>query len=169
MASTLHDTFISRVAKEIENELRRLAGLHVEAQSFIEDIEHVCGRMYFPGDDDDDDDNNVGQRVPDARFQHRNATYPGVIIEVSYSQTLKSLVNLAEKYLLRSDGRVRIVVGLKLDYQKSKQAWFSIWRLKTSNINGQPQRELETVVKDKVSCRITRSKAQLIQTSSSEM
>ncbi len=54
------------------------------------------------------------------------------LIEVSYSQKRKSLVDLAENYLLASDGGIRVMVGVDLEYKKSKEAGISIWRLKTS-------------------------------------
>jgi hypothetical protein len=67
----------------------------------------------------------------------------GVVIEVSYSQKWKSLIDLAENYLLESDGGIRVMVGLDLEYKKSKEASISIWRLKTSRgLDGQPEDEV---------------------------
>ena len=40
---------------------------------------------------------------PDASFYHRDARYPGVIIEVAYLQTKKKLGRLAKDYLLDLD------------------------------------------------------------------
>jgi hypothetical protein len=50
--------------------------------------------------------------MPDIRFHHKDAAWPGVVIEVSYSQKRKSLIDLAENYLL--DG-IRVMVGIDLE------------------------------------------------------
>ncbi|KAK5011334.1 hypothetical protein LTR28_003885 [Elasticomyces elasticus] len=50
------------------------------------------------------------RREPDISFQHVDAKYPGVIIEVSYSQKMKDLPHLADDYLLGSDGSIRAMV-----------------------------------------------------------
>ncbi len=153
MPLTVHEVLLRRFVKEIERELTHLADQNVEARSFIKNIELVDGAIRFPKDYDDDDQWEHPKRDPDAAFQHSEALWPGVIIEVANTQTEKSLVNLAEEYILRSTGGIHIVVGLKLDYKKSKQAWFSVWRHKISTGNdGEPIDELEDVVNDQVSC-----------------
>ena len=64
-----------------------------------------------------------------ASFGHDDAQYPGVIIEVAYSQKKKHLGRLVENYLLDSDASVRVVVGLDIEYGKeSRKATLSIWR-----------------------------------------
>lgn len=67
---------------------------------------------------------------PDASFWHDDAQYPGVIIEVAYSQQKTRLARLAENYILDSDASVRVVVGLNIEYGKvgSRKATISIWR-----------------------------------------
>jgi hypothetical protein len=63
---------------------------------------------------------------PDIRFQYKDAAWPSVVIEVAHSQTKKSLVGLAVNYILRSYGGIRVVVGVDLDYKKSKEASISV-------------------------------------------
>ncbi|KAF2001250.1 hypothetical protein P154DRAFT_490637 [Amniculicola lignicola CBS 123094] len=67
---------------------------------------------------------------PDESFWHDDAQYPGVIIEVAYSQKKKRLGRLAENYLLDSDASVRVVVGLDIEYSEkgSRKASLSMWR-----------------------------------------
>ncbi|CAI6342366.1 unnamed protein product [Periconia digitata] len=67
---------------------------------------------------------------PDASFWHDDAKYPGVIIEIAYSQKRKRLYRLAESYLLDSDASVQVVVGLDIEYGKkgSREATLSVWR-----------------------------------------
>ncbi|KAH0565679.1 hypothetical protein GP486_000919 [Trichoglossum hirsutum] len=52
---------------------------------------------------DDTPPTTMSKHELDASFRHADAKYPGVIIEVSYSQKRKRLDRLAEEYLLDSD------------------------------------------------------------------
>ncbi|CZR64903.1 uncharacterized protein PAC_14803 [Phialocephala subalpina] len=145
MPTILHDTFISRLVTEIEKTLERLADIEIEARPFIEGIKPVSGVLNFPIGDDDQQQNI--RHEPDIRFQHKDAAWPGVVIEVAHSQTRKSLVGLADNYILGSYGGIGVVVGLDLDYKKSKEASISVWRLKNSaNDDGEVEGEVEQVV-----------------------
>lgn len=167
MPTVLHDTFISRLVAEIEKTLERLANTEIEARPFIEGIKPVGGVLDFPIGDDDQQQNV--RHEPDIRFQHKNAAWPGVVIEVAYSQKRKSLLGLADNYILGSYGGIGVVVGLDLDYRKSKEASISVWRLKNhTNNNGEVEGEVEQVVDNQVTCLSTRSGAKLIHNSFSE-
>jgi hypothetical protein len=90
-----------------------------------------------------EDDGKKFKHVPDIRFYYKDVVWPGVVIEVSYSQKRKSLIDLAENYLLALDGGIRVMVGIDLEHKKSKEASISIWRLKTSlGHDGQPEGEV---------------------------
>jgi hypothetical protein len=67
------------------------------------------------------------RRQPDATFKHCDAHWPGVVIEVSYSQKTKAIPHLADDYILETNGSVRVVVGLDIDY-KTKKGTISMWR-----------------------------------------
>jgi hypothetical protein len=69
-----------------------------------------------------EEDGKKFKHVPDIRFHHKDTTWPGIIIEVSYSQKRKSLVDLAENSQLGSDGGIRLIVGMDLEYKKLKEA-----------------------------------------------
>jgi hypothetical protein len=156
MPTILHDTFISRLVTEIEKTLERLANVEIEARPFIEGIKPVSGVLNFPIGDDDQQQNI--RHEPDIRFQHKDAAWPGVVIEVAHSQTSKSLVGLADNYILGSYGGIGAVVSLDLDYKKSKEASISVWRLKNStNDDGEVEGEVEQVVDNQVTCPSTRS------------
>ncbi|TGO84597.1 hypothetical protein BPOR_0487g00090 [Botrytis porri] len=51
-------------------------------------------------------DAEYGSYQPDASFQHFDAQYPGVILELSYSQKKKDLSRLADAYILGSDAYI---------------------------------------------------------------
>jgi hypothetical protein len=38
------------------------------------------------------------------------------------------LKDLAEDYILGSDGNIRVVIGLDIEYKQSKKATISVWR-----------------------------------------
>jgi len=86
------------------------------------------------------DDSQFGKHPPDASFKHIDAKYPGVVIEVSYSQKKRGLPCLADGYILGSDAEIRAVVGLDLDY-RGKMATLSIWRPRTE-VNAAGEKEL---------------------------
>ncbi|EME77164.1 uncharacterized protein MYCFIDRAFT_217091 [Pseudocercospora fijiensis CIRAD86] len=76
---------------------------------------------------------------PDATFTHQDAPYPALVLEVAYSQSSKSLKNLAYDYIERSECHIACVVGIQLSYnepskggaldsKRDQTANFSIWR-----------------------------------------
>lgn len=68
--------------------------------------------------------------MPDAQFHHKEAQYPGVVLEVSYSQKRKDLPKLADNYIVDSEGSIKVVIGLDIEYRGSRKATVSIWRPK---------------------------------------
>ncbi|KAH9862131.1 hypothetical protein IAQ61_010334 [Plenodomus lingam] len=71
---------------------------------------------------------------PDLSFGHEDAKFPGVVIEVGYSQDKKSMSRKAENYILNSNANIRVVIGLDLAYSiGSLKATFSIWRPRLSD------------------------------------
>jgi hypothetical protein len=157
MPTTLHNTFISGLVTEIEKTLERLADTEIEARPFIKGIKALSGALNFLIGDDNQQQNI--RHEPDIKFQHKDAAWPGVVIEVAYSQKRKSLVSLADNYILGSYGGISVVVGLNLDYKKSKEASISVWRLKYStNNDGEVEGEVEQVVDNQVTCPLTLGK-----------
>lgn len=66
------------------------------------------------------------QRHPDGQFQHYQAAYPGVVLEVSYSQDGKDLERLAWEYIQGSNGDIKAVIGIDINY--TKDSTISLWR-----------------------------------------
>jgi len=93
MPSQLHDVFIARVVEEIQNRLRAFTDAESRSRAFAQKIKHNgSGRLDLPSED-----NNGGttiRRQPDATFKHCDAHWPGVVIEVSYSQKTKAIPHL---------------------------------------------------------------------------
>lgn len=128
MPTQLHDTFTARVSVEIQRRLTDLANKNPLLRTFIEKIRHNGGRLQLPTTSTSSKQNYI-RREPDSMFCHTEAVWPGVVIEVSYSQKRKALATLADDYILETDGSIRLVIGLDLEYKGSKQATISTWRL----------------------------------------
>ncbi len=130
MPTATHERFITSVVQEIIRQLQALASADSITSDFARQID-VCGStsICFP--------DGYGRHDPDGSFGHELAQYPGVVLEVSYSQKRRDLGRLADDYILGSDGNIRAVVGLDIEYQgkvksnvSSKVATLSIWRPK---------------------------------------
>ncbi|RMZ67019.1 recQ family helicase [Pyrenophora seminiperda CCB06] len=87
---------------------------------------------------------------PDASFGHEDAQYPGVIVEVAYSQKKTCLDQLADNYILDSDASVQAVVCLHVEYdnKKTSKATLSIWRPQLLNTPDRPELRAVEVVAD---------------------
>jgi hypothetical protein len=68
--------------------------------------------------------------------------FPGVVVEVSFSQKRKDLPRLADDYILGSNGGIRIVVGLDIEYS-GKMDKLSVWRPQLRDV-GTRYQELRT-------------------------
>jgi hypothetical protein len=85
----------------------------------------------------------VHRREPDAQFQHRDAEYPGVVLEVSYSQDGKDLKKLAWDYIQYSNGDIKVVIGIDIKYSNTKEATLSVWRPRYIREDGEELEILE--------------------------
>ena len=118
MPSFTHEIFITRMVEEIQIQLKSIQG---ESAEFAKKIESE-GSLTIKFADD------YGKHDPDAQFRHSKAQFPGIVIEVSYAQKRKDLGRLADDYILGSDGQIRVVVGLDIEYKSGKKATLSVWR-----------------------------------------
>jgi hypothetical protein len=127
MASQLHETFLFGVIEEIYNRLRTIADGNTQSSAFAQKIKLMgSGRLYLCNRNDSHQ--RTVRRHPDLSFKHRDAFWPGVVVEVSYSQKKKALPYLADDYILGTNGSIRVVVGLDIDYKTTKRGTISIWR-----------------------------------------
>jgi hypothetical protein len=89
-------------------------------------IFYATSRIFLKGDPADDEE--YAKSSPDASLRHKDATYPWVIIETSFSQKRKDLQRLVQDHILGSCGNVKLVVGLDIEYRRLKMATISVWR-----------------------------------------
>jgi hypothetical protein len=130
MPSKIHDGFLSGVEKAIESQLDIVRAGSDEAALFAQKVQcDLSSEIFLPVDDAPP--GTTSKYEPDASFQHDDAKYPGVIIEVSYSHKQKKLSRLAKDYLLDSNANVQVVIGVDIEYGKEKRsrtATLSVWR-----------------------------------------
>jgi hypothetical protein len=129
MPTAVHELFIDGVEDAIRSQLKEIRRGSGRAAHFAEKIRPARSTAVYLSVDNSAD-GGKSKHEPDASFWHDDAQYPGVIIEVAYSQKGKRLDRLAEDYLLDSDASVRAVVGLSIEYGKneSRKATLSVWR-----------------------------------------
>lgn len=119
MPTTLNEEFITSTVDEIHSQLRSIQATSAEFAKEIRSGESASIKFT---------DKEYGKHDPDAQFRHSQAQFPGVVIEVSYSQKRKDLERLADDYILGSDTNIRVVIGLDIEYKTGKQATLSVWR-----------------------------------------
>ncbi|KAH8648714.1 hypothetical protein BGZ60DRAFT_534855 [Tricladium varicosporioides] len=124
--SYLHEVFLASVVEEIQSKLRAFTSTESRSKAFAEKVKHY-GSCRLDLQSGNNDSQVIIRREPDAMFNHCDAHWPGVIIEVSYSQKTKAIPHLADDYILETNGSVRVVIGLDIDY-KTKKGTISMWR-----------------------------------------
>lgn len=129
MPSPTHEVFSRSLAKHLQDQLDKIARREDEAGRFASNIisggtarillqEETSGRG---------ESSRPRRRQPDEQFLHKDATYPGVVIEVSYSQDGRDLRRLAQDYILYSNGDIKLVIGIDI-INEDKECTVSSWR-----------------------------------------
>jgi hypothetical protein len=135
MPSSLHESFVFHITQEFLRQLHTISQGSSPSAIFAGNIENsASSEISF-------EEAGYGSHQPDAAFQHFEAQYPGVILELSYSQKKNDLSRLAHEYILGSDADIRVVIGIDVEYKGSKKASVSIWRPHIE-VNDAGEREL---------------------------
>lgn len=157
MPSPLHDFFCAEVVSRILNQLTELQKSDEAFGDFARKIKHLStSRIRLP-DDTNDGEQTYSERCPDASFIHERAKYPGVIIEVCYSQKVRAAAHLADDYILDTNASVNAVIALNIEYRGSKKATISVWRPHKSTVDGVKELEAKAVVEVMVRFLFNRS------------
>ncbi|OAQ59075.1 hypothetical protein VFPPC_12275 [Pochonia chlamydosporia 170] len=122
MPTYLHEWVISSVVEEVSRQLRVIGAGDSAAAAFARAVV-ARGSPTL-----DFTETGFGRHDPDAQFRHLDAQYPGVVMEVSYSQKQKYTPYIAEDCILGSDGDIRRVVVMDIGYPNSKKATMSSWK-----------------------------------------
>lgn len=136
MPTAIHDTFCAKLAGEISNQLRQFENSEGSVADFAGQVEHFStSRINLPVDSKDGE-LKYSTREPDASFGHPKAQYPGVVIEICYSQKRRDVARLADDYILNTDGSIKAVVCVDIDYKQSQRATLSVWRPEYVKVEG---------------------------------
>jgi hypothetical protein len=129
MATEIHERFIDKVEDDIRTQLRTIQNGSGKKAEFAQKVHPARSTHIHLGASIS---SSKSRYEPDASFRHKDAQYPGVIVEVVYSQKKPYLNRLAENYILDSDASVRAVVCVHIEYgnKESRRATLSIWRPK---------------------------------------
>ncbi|KAF2191738.1 hypothetical protein K469DRAFT_654861 [Zopfia rhizophila CBS 207.26] len=154
MPSTLHDTLAEEIGRNIYKQLeqiieRKVSGVSSAAAAAAKGIKGKGTseiKFLVPKGRSPD------KKGPDKAFQHRECKFPGVVIEVAWSQRKMELPSLAKQYIQKSKGSIRAVVGLNLNDIYKTGIWkgtaptsneapatFSIWRAEVDRSNGRQE------------------------------
>lgn len=148
MPTQLNEVFIVRLVEEAQNRLRTSLTNNHRSRAFAQKIDHnEYGRLEIKSEDKGE--RTIIKRDPDAAFPHDDSLWPGAVMEVSYSQSPKDIRQLTGDYILETNGCIRIVVGLDIDYKK--KSTISIWR---PNYLTNDQGQLEVEVAETSSAQV---------------
>lgn len=109
--------------------------------------------IFFDNDESDEDSKEKAthsHRSPDSQFMHFATDFQGVVLEISYSQKKKDLKKLAWEYIQNSNGNFKIVLGVEVDYRKTKGATLSVWRPRFLREGGFNNLDVEQTIKSEV-------------------
>jgi hypothetical protein len=146
MPTPIHESVIKSVIEELQHQLRSISLGDGQSAEFSKEVESD-GSVTI-----DFEEPQFGSHDPDGQFRHSEANYPGVVLEVAYSQKAKDLPYLADEYILGSDGDIRAVIGINLEYKETNKATLSVWEPRiVRNIVGEDELVAVQVVADQVS------------------
>ncbi|KAG7408728.1 hypothetical protein Forpe1208_v012290 [Fusarium oxysporum f. sp. rapae] len=128
MPSPTHDFFAIYFRDEVCTQLNKLVTSRTdETKDVARKIESAMGSRVLLKEVDDENDEI--KREPDILFKYPGTVYPGVVVEVSYSQDGKDLRRLAQDYILYSNADVKLFIGIDLNYHRGLST-VSLWRPK---------------------------------------
>lgn len=149
MPTGIHERFIDAVEDDIRSQLKKIRNGSGKKAEFAQKV--------HPGRSTEirfntDALSSKSKYEPDASFGHEEAQYPGVIIEVAYSQKKTCLDRLADNYILDSDASIQVVVCIHIEYnnKETNKATISIWRPQLLDTPDGPELRAVEVVADEV-------------------
>jgi len=129
MPSRIHDGFIVALHDHITKSLALRERQEDTLGRWLTKVDPLStSDIYLDLEYKQDRQDKRSKRSPDAAYAVEDVYFPGIIIEVSYSQKVKDLPRLADDYILGSNGNIQMVLGLDLEYKKQKTAKAYVWR-----------------------------------------
>lgn len=123
MLSPIHELLLHWTQEEISSQLSTIGDGNDSAATLAQKTTCYGSTTIFLQDG--------ATRDPDTQFLYDTARYPGVVVEVAYSQSQKDggkdLAKLADQYIIESSGNIKMVIGIAVDYRVTKKGTISIW------------------------------------------
>jgi hypothetical protein len=120
MPTLIYEIFLATVTENIRDQLKKITtGTSKVAADFAKNVDSkgLIVLKYKVNKTQNQGFSRVSKHEPDVTFKYRKAQDLGIIIEISYSQKRKALTDLAEFYILGSDGNIQRVTGLNIKYK----------------------------------------------------
>lgn len=130
MASAIHDTLQSIFWRHVLGELQKIAASSQDAvvSQLVSCITPSGGtKVRFPSKGTVDKKSPDGQvrflaaGLPFGNMQRFQSRHPQFVVEIGYSQDGDSLQELAKDYYEKSQGRVKTVLTIDIEYHKDRQ------------------------------------------------
>jgi hypothetical protein len=123
MISPIHEKLLASTEQDILSQLSTIGAGNGSAAPLAQRIHSLRSSTIYLQDGATHD--------PDTQFVYEAAKFPGVVIEIAYSQSRKDggkdLARLADHYIVESSGSINMVIGIAVDYRATKKATISIW------------------------------------------
>jgi hypothetical protein len=131
MPSPIHDKFAASLVSSIEQEILRIGREYSKVRGFTSQLEtEGSSRIILPYEEKQENGDPILKelrRQPDGQFRFEGAEFPGVVLEVSYSQDGKQLSKLAKQYINYSEGNIKLVICIDINYGSIKST-VSLWK-----------------------------------------
>ncbi|KAF5976826.1 hypothetical protein FBULB1_6780 [Fusarium bulbicola] len=123
MPTTIHECFASSVNSAVFKKLCLLKNGDTATAKFVKDLRPLLSSDIYMDDprqpaDLDNDVDKKKQKSPDLQFAHIKSKYPGVVVEVAYTQQAKKLKKLAVDYIGASEGETKTAIGFNINSNK---------------------------------------------------
>lgn len=149
MPSVVHDYVSTAFAGLITDWIREIKTESGYTGEFAARIKNVGSASIFM--QEITKDGVALERQPDAQFQHKDARFPGTLVEVMYSQNENDVDKRAWQYIQATEGAIKVVIGISINCS-GKPSTLTVWRPDRFQEEGE---ELETLgVKRTTDCEV---------------
>ena len=147
MSKALHETLASLIDNDIFSQIRQLRESPdtkiAEVASRISPTRSTSLKLRANNDE-------YNKHEPDLSYRYRRSKFPGLVIEISWSQRPLDLPRLARSYIRGSNGLIRTVIGVDVEYPNADSATLSVWRAEFGRSNGDRTLNATEIVVKKV-------------------
>lgn len=133
MPRPIHEIFTWQVTNEIIDQLKCLRAdeTRPDSATLAQSIECAASSDIFVVNN-----SSQSKHSPDASFHHLQARFPAVVLETSFTQKRKDLSRLADDYIVGTYGNIEMLIGLDIEYARTRRATVSVWENKEGWENG---------------------------------